>query len=83
MYMHEYVPEALISVLFLFPGPLLAFVMITMTGQILRMVSPKFGNMVAQEAESKANLRHAHTRVITNAEEIAFYRGHEVSIKIL
>lgn len=67
---------------FPFPGPLLALIMISMTGQILRIVSPKFGIMVAVEAERKAYLRHIHTRVITNAEEIAFYRGHEVSFQI-
>lgn len=64
----------------MFPGPLLATVIIALTGEILRMVSPKFGAMVAVEAERKAYLRHIHTRIITNAEEIAFYGGHEVCI---
>lgn len=65
------------------PGPLLATVVIIMTGQILRIVSPKFGAMVAVEAERKAYLRHIHTRIITNAEEIAFYGGHKVELSYL
>lgn len=56
--------------------------MITLTGEILRIVSPKFGLMVAVEAERRAYLRHIHTRIITNAEEIAFYKGHEVSFPL-
>jgi ATP-binding cassette subfamily D (ALD) protein 2 len=67
----------------LLAGPILATVVISLTGQILKAVSPKFGSLVAEEANRKGYLRHIHARIITNAEEIAFYGGQKVFIILL
>lgn len=63
-----------------FAGPALALAVIGVTGHIMRMVSPKFGQLVAEEANRYGYLRHIHSRIITNAEEIAFYGGQRVEL---
>jgi ATP-binding cassette, subfamily D (ALD), member 2 len=48
---------------------------ITITGMLLRKISPRFGLMAAEEAKRKGYLRFLYTRIQTNSEEIAFLGG--------
>ena len=53
------------------------------TAKLLRAVTPSFGKLAAIEAKLEGDFRAAHTRLITNAEEIAFYNGGELEHSIL
>ncbi|KAF9584385.1 hypothetical protein BGW38_006648 [Lunasporangiospora selenospora] len=59
------------------------FVSYIITAFLLRMVTPAFGKLAAVEAKLEGDFRSAHTRLITNAEEVAFYNGAELEHSIL
>ncbi|KAI8902066.1 ABC transporter transmembrane region 2-domain-containing protein [Globomyces pollinis-pini] len=45
------------------------------TAFLIRVLTPPFGKMVAQEQKLEGEFRYIHTRLIENAEEIALYSG--------
>lgn len=53
------------------------------TAQLLRTVMPSFGKMAAKEAKLEGDFRQAHSRIITNTEEIGFYHGADRERSIL
>ncbi|KAI8391468.1 ABC transporter transmembrane region 2-domain-containing protein [Radiomyces spectabilis] len=53
------------------------------TARLLRAVTPSFGKLAAMEAKLEGDFRAAHTRLITNAEEVAFYNGAPLELSIL
>ncbi|KAI8061623.1 ABC transporter transmembrane region 2-domain-containing protein [Gongronella butleri] len=59
------------------------FVNYMITARLLRAVTPSFGKLAAVEAKLEGDFRNAHTRLITNAEEVAFYNGAELEHSIL
>lgn len=58
-------------------GPLLMFLYYILSGVILRSVMPSFARLISQQQKVEGDFRFTHNRLITHAEEIAFYGGHQ------
>lgn len=56
---------------------------IQLSAYVLRVMTPPFGRYVAEEAQLEGEFRYQHARLIENAEEIAFYKGHEAEKTVL
>lgn len=50
---------------------------VQLSANVMRMLTPPFGKYVADEARLEGDFRFLHTRLIDYSEEIALYRGHE------
>ncbi|KAI8867899.1 hypothetical protein GQ42DRAFT_164497 [Ramicandelaber brevisporus] len=64
-------------------GMVMLGAMYVVTANVLRRVTPSFGRLAAIEAKLEGDFRAAHSRLITNAEEVAFYRGGPLEHSIL
>ncbi|TPX30347.1 hypothetical protein SmJEL517_g06070 [Synchytrium microbalum] len=53
------------------------------TSRFIQNITPPFGKLAAEEAKLEGDFRSAHSRLITNSEEIAFYNGGHLERSIL
>lgn len=51
--------------------------MVQLSAQLMRALTPPFGKYVADEARLEGEFRFQHSRLIDYSEEIALYHGHE------
>lgn len=61
----------------------IGFFTMAATALLMRTISPKFGQMAAEEAKRKGYLRFLYSRIQTNSEEIAFYSGEAIELSLI
>ena len=60
------------------PSTLIGLGAVYLSARVLKAASPPFGAMVKEQAELEGQYRFVHSRLIANAEEVAFYGGEAV-----
>ena len=58
-------------------GPVITFSWYAFSGFIIKLISPPFGRLTAQEQRLEGEYRSLHSDLLTHSEEVAFYNGHE------
>lgn len=56
-------------------GPAVTFAWYGFSGFLIKLISPPFGRLTAQEQKLEGEYRALHSSVLTHSEEIAFYNG--------
>ncbi|BEI94800.1 uncharacterized protein CcaverHIS019_0703810 [Cutaneotrichosporon cavernicola] len=64
-------------------GLVLLTALVQLSAQALRAITPPFGEYAAHEAKLEGELRFTHSRLLENAEEIAFYHGEEFEKNVI
>jgi ATP-binding cassette subfamily D (ALD) long-chain fatty acid import protein len=54
-----------------------------LTATLLRKLSPPFGKLKAVEGRKEGDFRAMHSRLIANAEEVAFYGGERIELRVI